>query len=75
MRLTTSPKEEKYQSSGQLLKPLFITNTPLPVTSGATDVCSMRYGVSDTHHLKELRTQRSSEIVASSLMLHPITYY
>ena len=44
MEITTSLKEVKSQSSGQLQRPFSIENTQLLVTFGATAVYSMRYG-------------------------------
>ena len=49
------PKVEKYLSNGQLQKLLTTRNTPLPVMFGALAVCSMRYGVLDTSHLKAFK--------------------
>ena len=50
-KTTTFPKEERFQSSGQLQRPFTIASTPLPVMSGAMAASSMRYGHWDTSHL------------------------
>ena len=56
MKSITSLKEKtRFLSSGQPLRPFITRNTQLPVTCGHMGVCSMRYGVWDTSHLKRRR--------------------
>ena len=41
---------ERYPSNGRHLKPFIAVDTLRPVTSGATDVCCMRYGAWVKNH-------------------------
>ena len=67
MKTTTFPKEERFQSSGQLQRPFTIASTPLPVMSGAMAASSMRYGHWDTNLFMISPMQRCSN---SSLPLY-----
>ena len=55
---TTCHKAAKCQSNGQPQKHCIIGNTPLPVMSGATAVCFMRYGVWEKNRLELCQIQR-----------------
>ena len=66
IKTTTFPKEERFQSSGQLQRPFTFASTPLPVMSGAMAASSMRYGHWDTNHLACLPTRR--------LVVHPLFF-
>ena len=44
-------------------------NTPLPVTSGTTAVCSMKYGVWAGNHLRVLKTLRNVITEGSSTVI------
>ena len=63
MGCTTYPKVEKFQWSGQLQRPFTTRSIPLPAMSGAMAVCSMRFGVSDTNHSRELEITRFDSVI------------
>ena len=59
MKTTISHKEQtRFLSNGQPLRPFITRNTRLPVMCGHMGVCSMRYGVWDTSHLKNSRIMK-----------------
>ena len=60
---TTRPREDTSQSSGQLQRPSSITNTLFRVMCGVMGWSCMRYGHSDTNHLKSLPSRRYVRIM------------
>ena len=68
MKTTIFPKEERFQSSGQLQRLFTIASTPLPVMSGAMAASSMRYGHLDTNHSMISPMQRYFVLLKFSCM-------
>ncbi len=52
----------KFLSSGRPLRPFTTRSTPLPVMCGPTGVCSTRYGVLDTNHLRLTKIMRCNKL-------------